>query len=257
MFPRIVSKRYGKYAKFLKDMQVRFEHEYAGAIRANNNRLLNRFVRYPLSLGILASFLWMGYDSRDFITQGRSVTMPKFKVRLNRPPEKWLVKKSNIPVKLIHFYPAAIGYGIAMAGSIFLSLNIGFKKENELKKALQHFRYVNENGEPWDVCWTPDAILFYSHNANPDSVMSNASFWASVNFKAAKHPKVAADDARVFLAIKSAELPKTIVFEPSKVPGWGSPEATKKKPVLEEPAQASVNSEDAQSLEENSDLSEE
>lgn len=191
-----------------------FKDDYAEFLWKRNVKHINSMIRGPLALGIFISSLlfYLNFDQirNDF---KKSKNPFEFQIKKNfKTPSKWIKSNfSNIKVNKMIFIPGIFGYLVSFGGAVYLSLNAGLKKDKEIKIALAQNKYVNADGEPWDLVWTPLGILFYGYNCDPALVQKNTRFWNSINFTP-DDPKQSPKDANVFYIKKAYDLPKLITL---------------------------------------------
>lgn len=87
-----------------------------------------------------------------------------------------------IPVSKEEFSIFLIFYAISIVGARFASYNPAFKMQEAIQKKLTADGKHDENGNPWMVVWTREAILIKTYGNNDDKLFGDKSFWTDINF---------------------------------------------------------------------------
>lgn len=222
-FPAAVSRRLSKLNKHLGTITAVFklrndEKAEIDAIRRQNTILMNFLVRVPLVIGISMSAFFI-YNDIDMIRQNLkkmtyapriSIRQPKDIPRQIKRDFEYRMKKS--PIEKKHVLPFLVGYLIGYIGSLIMSNHVCFKFEKSISKSLFANKYIDENGRPWEVCYTPKAIMFITYQCEPEKFVSNGKFWDDINFKPDREYQQAPGNSKVVLIKQNYELPAFIDF---------------------------------------------
>ena len=87
-----------------------------------------------------------------------------------------------IPVSKQELSSFLLFYSISILGARFASYNPAFKNQENIQKKLEADGKLDENGNPWMVIWTREAILIKTYGNNDDKLFSDKSFWTDINF---------------------------------------------------------------------------
>lgn len=215
IFPRTVSKKYSRYNIGLAEMSSVFSNHTAAAIRSRNIKYVNLLIRLPLVLGILffGIVLYFEFDQLKYDLK-RSSSPIELRIRKNfLKPSRWVsISPEKVRLRPKAAIPFVLGIIISYSGAFFLSFNPAFRKQKEIQRLFSINRWVDEDGLPWDVIWTPGAILIYGFNTHYETVKQRTSFWNTINFSP-DNPSVHPQDANVAYFRAAYKLPKFIGLE--------------------------------------------
>lgn len=212
-FPAVVTKRYKSYHVGLYTMIDVFGFKYAANIVKLNIKRINLFIRLPLAIGILFS-TFLIITKFDAISSEVKGLKKIYRVEINKAtlphPSMW-VRRTNYRLDNHAWVllPILGGYIFCLVGSALLSLNPSFNEEKKISRVLAIHRYVDDEGEPWQVSWTPYGIIFFGYNCDPNTVKANVKFWNTLNFQP-DDPKIHESDSSIFMFKRSYELPSKI-----------------------------------------------
>jgi hypothetical protein len=224
-FPFAVRKRYLRYNGVLweaeqevKNLQLSMQ-DY----RRNNTKLLNIFVHAPLAMSVVVAAAMIYLQMEGFtkfsskLTDFPRITITKPKIT-NQNFKRYFKEVAQtgreVNIKFI-FLAISACYGLCFVGAMILSINDAWGEERTIRDALISNRYLDFNGEPWKVFWTPEAIIFHTYQCDSSTLVNNDKFWNTINFKPdiPTHFKM---DANKIIIGRAYALPAIIDFSMKK-----------------------------------------
>lgn len=88
----------------------------------------------------------------------------------------------DTPFRSRHFIWIIPGYMLSILGAAYLNEFQAFRQNRILKAIFLKRKLVDIDDQPWDVCWTPFAIIVYAYQANPEEIGARDDIWGAVNF---------------------------------------------------------------------------
>lgn len=232
-FPAAVSKKISRMNKNLAIMTTIFkmrddEKRATDGIRYRSVAIVNYGIRIPLLVGIMTSCYFIYSDYDDIKSNVKKITYaPPIKRMISNPRYAGKIIKEDFnnrtrvsPIGKIHVFPFLFGYIISYLGAIVLSNHVGFKQEKLISKSLMANKYIDENLLPWEVCYTPKAVMFITYQCDADRFVTNGKFWDDINFKPDREFQQAPGNSKIILIKQAYELPALIDFDkelPQKV----------------------------------------
>jgi hypothetical protein len=214
-YPYTILKKYQNYNIRVGDMKNELKDDELERVRANNAKLTLFFIHLPTVLGMLLcgfsinshKYDYQNYWSKihrvekaDGITDGISKKYKKVKTIV-----------TEVPLRKYDFIFLIYGYMITILGARFLSLNPIFKEEDKITGIFASLGFLDAEGKPWKVTWTPDAIQIISFNCDPMALCQNTRFWSTINFPPGA-PKISKTHMGKFIVIRAYELNATMLF---------------------------------------------
>lgn len=217
IYPITVSATYRKYIGSVKEMaqMTSKEDPHLLKLASRLNSLVMYLIKIPLIAGVIASLYLITSDSVG-MSRFRSAYYgkPYGKVLQNKVKySKWTINLiRSVPLSLNKLRPLAFMEIAAIVGAGFLMLNPAFKRKKQLQEIFIKKRHLDVNEYPWDVVYTPTAILVRGWGANVADVATNPSIWSTVNFQAG-HYVISKKDQSVFMVLEKQDLPSSLVFD--------------------------------------------
>lgn len=215
-YPRRITKQYMGYNGAIGEILMETGDGSIDDLRKRNNKLVNIFIHLPFFLGIIISLLSL-YSHRDmFDLYLAKVFSPVHASGVFSTIGAYYRKVSyiltEIPLAQSDYLPFFIGYGVSLLGAWILSLNPVFKEQDKITHIFSTLGYIDSEGKPWKVTWTPNAIMIEAFNCDPYALCNNTRFWSSVNFPPTA-PKVNRMNMNKFIVQRKYELPSELIFE--------------------------------------------
>lgn len=215
-YPRLMARKYMGYNGAIGEILLETGDISIDDLRRRNNYLVNLFIHAPFFLGILISVVSIYLHHNDFsfyidksfspiFSQGFFSTIGAYFKRIH-------YIFTAIPVKKMDYLPFIIGYATSILGAFILSFNILFKKQDEITHIFSTLGYIDSEGKPWKVTWTPNAIMIEAFNCDAYALCNNNRFWSSVNFPPTT-PKINKENMNKFIVQRKYELPSELIFE--------------------------------------------
>jgi hypothetical protein len=215
-YPFVIVKKYQNYNIRIGEMKSELKDDELDRLRTNNGKLTLLFVYLPIVLGILLSGIsvnahkydYQSYwhrinrvDKTDGLTDGIEKKYKKVKIAV-----------TELPVKKYDIMFIIYGYLFTILGARFLSLNPVFKEEEKITSIFASLGYIDADGNPWQVTWTPDAIQIISFNCDPLALCQNTRFWSTINFPPSLTPKISKTHMGKFIVTRAYELTPNMIF---------------------------------------------
>lgn len=214
-YPKKIRNQYGYYNAILSYIIQKTKSDNLLNLRQRNVYFINIFIILPMFIGALFSGISVYNNIDKYQLYIKRATLPidgesYFRIFIN------LI---NRIYKMIEFQPFSIdemkyiviGFVLSIIGAKFLSLNPIFKKSKQIEDILSKIKKVDADEKPWKVIWTPDAVYFESFLGDPDTFVSQRSFWNTINFSPSP-PLIDVKDRTKFIVPRKYELPPKIVF---------------------------------------------
>lgn len=215
-YPRRIVKKYMAYNGAIGEILMETGDPSIDRLRRRNNKLVNIFIHAPLFLGLLISLISLYLHKDDFSQYLQTVFSPAvskgFFSTLGLYIKKIKYILTAIPVRELDYLPFFYGYALSIIGAWILSLNPVFKEQDKITHIFSTLGYIDSEGNPWKVTWTPNAIMIESFNCDPFALCNNNRFWSSVNFPPTA-PKVNRTNMNKFIVQRKYELPSELIFE--------------------------------------------
>lgn len=128
------------------------------------------------------------------------------------------VKKAYYAVKYLPTTKQEISifaffYIIAIIGAKFALKHPAFLYQAQIQKKMSDDKKVDQNGNPWLVVWTRQALLFKTYGTNEDKLFNDASFWTDINFQRV-YPKVENQkDMQLMVFARKQEVNKEMKYD--------------------------------------------
>jgi hypothetical protein len=226
VYPYTIIKKYNNYNIRLGDManllkeqdKEEIVQEEIGDLRKTNGKLIMTFIYFPILVGFICSSLSINSHSFEYKNYWGKITKPTIDVGIvDKVKTKFSQAKiiiTECPYKKNDGIFILYGYLVALLGARFLSMNPVFKEEDHKSTVFGSLGYVDAEGEPWQITWTPDAIMIICFNCDPYLLCDNSRFWSSINFPPSL-PTVSKETMNKFIVTRAYELsPKmTFVFD--------------------------------------------
>lgn len=227
-YPRKIVKRYKGHNGGLGEMiyQMSRKMQDTKALkrhRALNSKLINIFIILPFFIGLLSTSFLVVTEYQEASGYLERIQEPIDKTKYRRKTIKNYISfytgkivfaYKYAPLKKEQFYPLFIGYLICFFGAFILSKNPIFVKEEKIKVILSSLKYVDLEGRPWRVLWSPTAIMFEAFNADPTEFclsQKGKKFWNSIQFTPGE-PIQFSNNLNKFIVQKRYELPSELIF---------------------------------------------
>ena len=219
IFPKRVSDKISSYNKRVGIIRAQIDDSSFDYIRANNVKLLNYFIRIPLLVGIILTIVVFLYNKAKIMVYYKVIVLILKRedhyliTNLFKALRFILIKIGILKEIFTGFF---FGYVCSFFGAAFLSLHTALKKEDEIKQFLIKKRYVDQDGKPWSITWTNDAIMLTIFNNEPHSVYNDKEFWYTIGFNPTL-PKQCKGDLNTVIFLRASELPDIIRFKVSDI----------------------------------------
>jgi hypothetical protein len=216
LYPYNVIKKYNDYNIRITEIANELKDSSIFRIKKNNIKLIFFFIQLPILLGILF-FIYSCYQNQAEIYKFYKIITfenkhdPGIFGAINFSFRKIKYAISEFPIKSNQLSLLGYAYLLSILGSRFLSLHPAFKKEEEIKTIFGTLGYIDGEGHPWRVTWTPDAIQIISFNCDPIQLCSNTRIWSTINFPPGT-PRVSKSNMNKFIVTRAYELSSNIVF---------------------------------------------
>lgn len=215
-YPKKIFDKYKRYNAAVSEILIETQNTELHHLRVKNAKLVNIFIILPIFLGLCLTGFYVYLYKYDFIYYYNKLTASFGNVGIFKLIfeliKRFVYMITNFPLgfKIIKwiFY----GYGASIVGAWILSLNPAFKEEEKITHIFATLGYIDSEGNPWKVTWTPEAIMITSFNCDPVALSQNTRFWSSINFPPSS-PKVLKKDMKKFIVMRKYELPQELVFE--------------------------------------------
>lgn len=219
-FPRAVSRKLYRYNTMLHIIQNEDPKlTILGKYRAINNRAVNLLILAPIIVG----FALFAFSFHEKWAENRMAirTICSFpKIRFTKSGTKqsfydvkaYTSRLSKISFDGSPFKYLAACYCLAIAGATLLSFHPAFRQEKKIKKLLEANRYLDENGSPWGVVWTPEVVFFEAYQVDALALQRNERFWSTLSFNP-DHPQPFKDDSTKLIFKRAYALPGIIHFK--------------------------------------------
>lgn len=215
-YPRQITKRYMGYNGAIGEILLETADPSIDQLRRRNNKLVNIFIHMPFFLGILISVLSIYFHKDDFNIYLDKAFNPINSFGFFNTLGAYLTRLRhilfNIPLNQYDYYPFLLGYLGSIIGAWILSLNPVFKEQEKITHIFSTLGYIDSEGKPWKVTWTPNAVMIEAFNCDPYALCNNTRFWSSVNFPPTA-PKVNRTNMNKFIVQRKYELPAELIFE--------------------------------------------
>lgn len=216
LYPYRVLKKYNDYNIRITEIANELKDPSIFRIKKNNIKLIFFFIHLPLILGI-AFFIYSCFENKTEIYKFYKIITYENKLdsglfdSINFNFRKIKYALSEFPIKKDQLNILFYSYLLSVLGARFLSLHPAFKKEQEIITIFGNLGYVDGEGRPWKVTWTPDAIQIISFNCDPIQLCANTRFWSTINFPPGT-PRVSKSNMNKFIVNRAYELSGNIVF---------------------------------------------
>jgi hypothetical protein len=215
-YPRQIAKRYAGYNGAIGEILMETGDPSIDRLRRRNSKLVNIFIYLPFFLGIAISFVMLYNNRQDFVFYFEKLFSPVYAKgifsTIGAYWNKLFFMFTGLPINKNEFYPFLLGYLGSIIGAWLLSLNPAFREQEKIVHIFSTLGYIDSEGKPWKVTWTPNAIMIEAFNCDPYALTQNNRFWSSVNFPPTA-PKVNRDNMNKFIVQRKYELPAELIFE--------------------------------------------
>lgn len=215
-YPRRVDKRYARYNGAISEILYETGNENLDVLRKRNAKLVNIFIRLPLIIGIIGSIVSLFLHWSDFNLYFEKAFASMYYKGFFSGVAAYIKRiyfiVTAIPLNRWDYLSIILGQFGSIIGAWFLSQNPAFDEEARIIHIFSTLGYIDSEGQPWKVTWTPDAVLIEAFNCDPYALCSNTRFWSSVNFPPSQ-PKVFKDNMNKFIVQRKYELPNQMIFE--------------------------------------------
>lgn len=214
-YPHKIAKRFAAYNYSVGEMIMETNNGTFDAYRRRNSLLVNSMIYLPMFIGFVGTFLSMYSHKEDFFKYWKLVTAPvKYSGVFNMIGEyvgRVVDIVTKLPFNALDYQLFIWFYGLAIFFAWVLSKHTAFKEEERIVHIFATLGYVDSEGKPWRVTWTPDAIMITAFNCDPVALCANNRFWSSVNFPPSP-PKVFRTNMNKFIVMRKYELPAKMEF---------------------------------------------
>ena len=214
-YPHKVAKRYASYNYAVGEMIIETNNGSLDALRRRNSLLVNSMIYLPMFIGFLGTFVSMYSHKSDFVHYINKITAPVVYSGFFSMIGKYLNRVYEIffslPFSATDYQLFIWFYGLSIAFAWLLSKHTAFKEEARITHIFSTLGYIDSEGNPWKVTWTPDAIMITAFNCDPVALCANNRFWSSVNFPPSP-PKVFRSNMNKFIVMRKYELPAEMIF---------------------------------------------
>jgi hypothetical protein len=214
-YPKKIFDKYKVYNAAVSEILIETQNPSLHDLRVKNAKLVNFFILLPIFLGFVIMTVNIFTHRTDFIYYYFKATssfgnVGYFQLIIDIIKRLYYIIFSfPFGLKIIKwlFY----GYGLSICGAFILSLNPAFKEEDKISHIFATLGYIDAEGHPWKVTWTPEAIMITSFNCDAIALSQNTRFWSSINFPPSS-PKILKKDMKKFIVMRKYELPQELVF---------------------------------------------
>lgn len=216
VYPYTIIKKYNDYNIRISEIANELKDASIFRIKKNNIKLIFLFIQLPIILGMLV-FVYSCYSNKSEIYKFYKILTfenkhdPGIFGAINFSYRKVKYALDQFPVKSEQLALLGYSYILSIIGARFLSLHPAFKKEDEIKAIFGTLGYIDGEGHPWKVTWTPDAIQIISFNCDPIQLCANTRIWSTINFPPGT-PRVSKTNMNKFIVTRAYELSSNIVF---------------------------------------------
>lgn len=215
-YPRRVAKRYAGYNGAIGEILHETGDESLDKIRRRNSQLVNIFIYLPMFLGFMVLLIILYLNHEAFGMYINKITAPVYAKGLFTSIGAYWRKLTYIftglPISSTQLYCVLGGYLGSVVGAWILSLNPAFKEQERIIHIFATLGYIDSEGKPWKVTWTPNAIMIESFNNDPFVLSQNTRFWSTVNFPPTT-PKVFRNNMNKFIVQRKYELPDRLEYD--------------------------------------------
>lgn len=212
------------YNAAIGEMMEELKEKSLDRFRIRNNKLLNNFIRIPLALGFLVAFCSIATHYYEYHVFWYKLTSPLYSHGVFNFIYKFAKRIGfligNNPIHKLDILPIIVGYGVAILGSVVLSRHTAFRHVATIEAAFLYRGYVDAEGKPWKVTWTPDALMITAYNCDPNALINKMEFWNTISFPPSP-PRIFKNNMNKFIVTRSYELPQAIIFEIKEVSNNG------------------------------------
>lgn len=215
-YPRMMVKKYMAYNAGLGEILNEIEDPYVFELRKKNNYLVNLAIHGPFFIGLVLSIASLYLHHQDFelyIHKAFStVHTTGFFNSIAQYFRRMIYILTEIPLKPLDYIPFIGGYLFSVLGAFILSFHPGFQEADRITHIFSTLGYIDSEGKPWKVVWTPNAIMIEAFNCDPKALSENKRFWSTVNFPPSA-PNIVPGKMNKFIVQRKYELPTSLVFE--------------------------------------------
>lgn len=220
--PKKVFDRYAGYNAGISEMFNIIDDHSLHEIRVRNAKLVNIFIILPIILGITIFAIHLYLNRYDFLNYYKNATSAILYnettsyfniIGLYLKKIYYILFNFPLGLKILKWLP--LGYLGSILGAWLLNKHTAFQQEEKIQKTFAALGYIDINGLPWKVVWTPNVIMITAFNCDPDKLVDNNRFWNSINFPPS-NPKKLKSDNNKFIVRRRYELPISLVFEVSE-----------------------------------------
>jgi hypothetical protein len=214
-YPHKVAKRYAAYNAAVGEMIIETNDGSLDPIRRRNSWLVNIFIYLPMTGGVAGSLFSMYFHRHDFVKYFEFITSPVKYTGFFSMIGKYIGRSidifSTLPFSSLDYQLFIWGYGLAIVFAYILSKHTSFKEEARIVHIFSTLGYIDSEGNPWKVTWTPNSIMITAFNCDPIALCANNRFWSSINFPPSP-PKVFKNNMNKFVVQRKYELPAELTF---------------------------------------------
>lgn len=226
IYPFKVAKRYKRYNGAISAIFNEIRNNTSlSRLRTRNSALINFGIYLPIFLAFFVSFIFIYSHKRDYSKYYKTISRPIYSKDI-KSKAATVLKRIKFayyknPVNKADYVFFFVLYSISILNSSVLALNPAFEKEDEIREVLRSFNFLNQDGEPWKVVWTPEVIMFDTFGQDPTALVHNKKFWTSINFSP-DNPKIFKSDMMKFCVQKRYSLPNIVTIEYREGKEYGS-----------------------------------
>lgn len=198
------------------DKQTQNYKKLASYIRKDANSKFT-FITMWIFLAFISAGTLAYKNKTDYIKYYELMSLPMKETRITAKISE-LGKKAYYAVKFIPVSKQEVSiflvfYAISIVGARFAAYNPAFKMQEAIQKKLMADNKLDENGNPWMVVWTREAILIKTYGNNDDKLFTDKSFWTDINFIPTS-PKSNIKQGLQFLVFaKKEEVSRNLTYE--------------------------------------------
>jgi hypothetical protein len=222
-YPYTVIKKYNSYNIRLGDMaNLLKEHEKEevvqeeiASIRKTNGKLIMTIIYFPILIGMIFSFLSISSHSFEYKIYWNKINKETHDIgffdKVHTKFNQLKIIIADCPYRKNDGIFIIYGYFAALLGARFLSMNPVFEEEERKAIIFASLGHTDAEGEPWQITWTPDAIMVICFNCDPYLLCDNSRFWSTINFPPSL-PTVSKASMNKFIVTRAYELSPNMTF---------------------------------------------
>lgn len=224
-YPRKIFRRYAAYNAAIGEMFIETNNDNLKAslnsYRRRNAVLQNAFIILPMVAGVIALVVSIYLNRSEISFYFDRLFAPNYNSGfkfISTIFKRIIYAFTNFPVGFKDLQFFFYGYLGSIFGAWIISKHPAFANEERIVHIFSTLGYIDSEGNPWKVTWTPEAIMITSFNCDPHVLVGRGQFWSSINFPPSA-PKVFEGRMNKFIVERRYELPTGLKFELRSTPG--------------------------------------